>query len=103
MHFGLDSVKISIRMKSECSVRTVQRQTEDALAFVKVTAAAYREGVPGRMELYADAEQSYAILLHNICNLTDEEADVIEPIFTKFESEFNALSRTIYAADDLAL
>ena len=90
-------------MRSENSVRMVQRQTEDALDSVRLTAAAYRDGVPGMMELYAEAERCYETILGGICELSDKEADSIEPVFTKFELEFNALSRTIYEADELAI
>ena len=82
-------------MRHDSSIHTVQRRTEDAIDSVRVTAAAYRDGAPGMAELYAEAERCYNTILADICELTDEEADVVEPVFTKFELEFNALSKAI--------
>ena len=62
---------------------------------VRLAAAAYRDRAGG-IELFAETERSYVVILRNISQLTDEEADLIEPEFTKFELEFNDLARAIY-------
>ncbi len=65
----------------------VRRQVEIALELVGLAADALRAGVSREFAMLHDAaEQCHSRILAGICSLTDEEADLIEPLFTKLET-----------------
>ena len=78
-------------MNPDCSARTVQQQTKDGHNLVRLAAAAHRDALPGLPELCAEAERFYVIVLANISQMTDEEADLIQPIFMEFDALFRAV------------
>ena len=62
------------------SAPAVQMQINEALALARLAAAAYRGCMLGAASLQAAAERAYVLALAEICNLTDEEADLLEPV-----------------------
>lgn len=84
-------------MNPDCA--QLLRQILEALKLVRFASEAHRTGSPMSGRLYAESERSYEIILAGFWSLSDEEADLIEPIFTDFEQELNQLSGLIANAD----
>jgi hypothetical protein len=63
----------------------VLSEVADALRLVSRTEQAYRCGVHRVADLQAAVDYAHTQLLSRICELTEEEADSVEPLFTEFE------------------
>jgi 3-polyprenyl-4-hydroxybenzoate decarboxylase len=69
----------------------VRQEIKSALELLGCAAKAYRQGQGKRAALlFAAAETSYFEMLVNISDLTEEEADLVEPDITELEVELTS-------------
>lgn len=90
MFFGVN-VKAKTRMLFN-SIESVRRQIAEAQALARNAAFDYETGNETlAAELQLTAERAWAKILKAIVDLTEEEADLLEPIFTKLEEQLLSL------------
>jgi hypothetical protein len=78
------------------SLSWVQRQAEDALDLARLATKYNRQGLRVvAARLYAAAEESHYRILVAICDLTDTEADFVEPLVTNLEGELYRLTQWV--------
>ncbi len=71
---------------------SVRIQIAEAGALARTAASDYKTGKENRAaELQLAAERAWAKILKAIVDLTEEEADLVEPIFTELEEELLSL------------
>lgn len=76
------------------SLSRVQRQAEDALDLARLATKFNRQGLRvAAARLCAAAEESHYRTLVAICDLTDTEADPVEPLITNLEGELYRLTQ----------
>jgi hypothetical protein len=82
------SAVLHIYRNRQCSESGIQQEAEEALRIARRASHAYRQGIFGRAAcLHAAAEQLHTSILAAICDLTEGEADRIEPAVTELEKE----------------
>jgi hypothetical protein len=82
------NVRVILHWDTPCSPLAVQRKLEVALGLAKLATKSYQNGLHAYAGLLnAAAERSYRSILAAICELSDEEADLIEPMLTDLEAE----------------
>jgi hypothetical protein len=68
-------------------VASVLRGIREAASLANEAEQAFRAVDPTAAELRSAAERAHCELLATICSITDEEANTVEPLFTKLESQ----------------
>lgn len=69
-----------------CFRAALRQQTEDALTLARLAATAYGSTLRDCAEgWHVSAEWFYGLILEQIADLTDEEADLLEPKVTELE------------------
>jgi hypothetical protein len=76
-------------------VSAILKQIEDAASSALRAEEAFRTGDPHAAGLDASAEAAHSEILNLICSLTDDEADLVEPAFTKLEHELIRVSEIL--------
>lgn len=69
----------------------ILKDVEEATWLVALAEVAYRTGSRRAQSLRVSAEKAHYQLLHALCRATEEEADLAEPAFTRFELRLMAL------------
>lgn len=75
------------------TTESVMESIGEAMHLVRDAERAYRAGDDRAGRLHAAAESAHRDLLRTICELSDDEADAIEPAFTDFETHLLRLPR----------
>lgn len=74
------------------SIASVRKQTAEAKTLAGVAATEYTAGNKARAaEFHLSAERACAEILTAIVDLTEGEADMVEPVFTALEEQLFAL------------
>jgi hypothetical protein len=90
MFFGVN-VKAKTRMLFN-SIESVRRQIAEAQALAKTAVFDYETGDESRaVELQLAAVRAWTKILNAIVDLTEEEADLVEPVFTELEEQLLGL------------
>jgi hypothetical protein len=72
--------------KGSMQVSAILEGIADALHLVAEAETAYRMGDHRAGESHAAADSAHCALLESICELSEEDADLVEPPFTEFET-----------------
>ena len=78
--------------RSACCAAVLRQQADHALVFAELAEAAYDSGSRTWAGLlHAAAERFHCVILAGIANLSDEEADALEPAVTRLENRLSSM------------
>ncbi len=84
----------------ECRVAAIRQEAVRAVVMANLAEEAYRTGSYSWATFLHAAEQSHTLILSRIASLTDDGADLLEPVITSLEKQLCRVSQLWRALPD---